>query len=222
MMGYDYILFDLDGTLTDSAEGIINSVLYALDKYGIKEDDREKLEDFVGPPLTDSFLKYYPVSEREVTEVLIPYYREYFSTRGWQENRVYEKIPEMLGALKAAGKHLIVATSKPEVFARRIMEHFGLARYFDVIGGSTLDGSISRKGEVIDYVKRQIGEHGENMVMVGDREHDVIGARENGLPCIGVLYGYGSREELEDAGAHAVCESVRELLQVLLGGNAVS
>lgn len=210
---YRYILFDLDGTLTDSAEGIINSVIYALNKYGITENDRDKLTAFVGPPLTDSFMKYYGVTREDAAGVLTRNYRAYFSERGWAENRVYEGIPQALETLKAAGKHLIVATSKPEVFAKRIMEHFGLAQYFDVIGGSTLDGSISRKGDVIAYVIRQIGEeHLGEMIMVGDREHDVIGAREQKLPCIGVLYGYGSREELEAAGAYAVCETVEKLV----------
>lgn len=219
MKTYDYILFDLDGTLTDSAEGIINSVLYALNKYGIKESDREKLVTFVGPPLTDSFMKHYGVSEEDASGVLTQYYREYFNDRGWKENDVYDGIPEALKALRDAGKHLILATSKPEVFARRIMEHFDLAQYFDIIGGSTLDGSISRKGEVIDYVIEKTGrEHIGEMVMVGDREHDVIGAKEHGLPCIGVLYGYGSREELEMAGADIVCETVEGLLRTVCSG----
>lgn len=212
MKKYEYILFDLDGTLTDSAEGITKSVLHALNKFGIKENDREKLTPFVGPPLTDSFMKYYGVSREDASGPLTEYYREYFSDRGWRENRVYEGIPEALKKLKEGGKHLILATSKPEVFARRIMEHFHLEEYFDVIGGSTLDGSISRKGEVIEYVIGQVGrEHTGEMVMVGDREHDVIGAKEHGLPCIGVLYGYGSREELEAAGADVICETVEAL-----------
>lgn len=212
MKKYNYILFDLDGTLTDSADGIINSVLYALNQYGIKENDRKKLMTFVGPPLTESFVNQYGVLREDAAGILTQYYREYFSERGWKENRVYEGIPEVLKVLKDAGKHLILATSKPEVFARKILEHFDLTQYFETIGGAALDGSISSKGEVINYVMKQVGrEHTGEMIMVGDRKHDVIGAREQGLPCVGVLYGYGGREELEAAGADAICETVEDL-----------
>lgn len=217
MEKYQYILFDLDGTLTDSAEGIVNSVLHALKRKGIEEPDREKLLGFVGPPLADSFVKYYGMT-REEAGAMTPLYREYFSTRGWQENSVYEGIPQVLAKLREEGKHLIVATSKPEVFARRIIEHFSLDSYFDFICGSSMDGKITTKGQVIHYVISQVGQEQANqMIMVGDREHDVIGARENGIPCVGVLYGYGSRDELEQAGAAAICPSVEELPEVLAG-----
>ena len=215
MKTYHYILFDLDGTLTDSAEGIINCVLYSLERYGIQEDDREKLKAFVGPPLVDSYRNYYHVTEEEARK-LTEYYRERFSVTGWKENRVYEGIPEVLDALKKAGKHLILATSKPEVYTRKIMELFGLSQYFEVICGATLDGRIVQKGQVIAYAISQIGaEHKAEMVMVGDREHDVYGAAEHGIPCIGVLYGYGSREELVSAGATMLCETVSELPELL-------
>lgn len=215
MEKYQYILFDLDGTLTDSAEGIVNSVLHALEKKGIQEPDREKLLGFVGPPLADSFMKFYGMTREEAAE-MTPLYREYFSVRGWQENSVYDGIPAVLAALQKQGKHLIVATSKPELFARRIIEHFSLDSYFELVCGSSLDGRITTKGQVINHVISQLGrEHLDQMIMVGDREHDVIGARENGLCCIGVLYGYGSREELERAGAAAICPTVKELPEVL-------
>lgn len=217
MEKYQYVLFDLDGTLTDSAEGIVNSVLYALKKRGMQEADREKLLGFVGPPLADSFMKYYGMTQEEAA-AMTPLYREYFSTRGWQENRVYEGIPGMLADLRDRGKRLIVATSKPEVFARRILEHFSLDTYFELICGSTLDGKITTKGQVIGQALRQVGrEHLAQMIMVGDREHDVIGARENGISCIGVLYGYGDRKELERAGAAAICPEVEDLPEVLAG-----
>lgn len=216
MSRYQYILFDLDGTLTDSADGIINSVLHALKKVGIEEDDREKLKAFVGPPLKASFMKYYGMTAAEA-EAMIPLYREYFSVQGWKENSVYEGIPEVLQKLKDAGKTLIVATSKPEVFARKIMEYFELDQYFTYIGGSSMDGKISSKDQVIDYVLGEIGrDHMDEMIMVGDREHDVIGAKQNGLPCLGVLYGYGDRAELEQAGAAVICETVQELPQYLI------
>lgn len=215
MTKYQYILFDLDGTLTDSAEGIINSVLYALKKSGIEEHDREKLVAFVGPPLADSLKRFYGADEEQARQMR-EYFHEYFNERGWCENRVYEGIPEVLAKLKEEGRHLIVATSKPEFFAERILEHFGLAQYFEVVGGSTMDGSICKKGDVISLVLDRIGrEHLPEMVMVGDREHDVLGARENNLPCIGVLYGYGNRSELETAGAAAVCPDVRSLPEYL-------
>lgn len=208
---YKYILFDLDGTLTDSAEGIVNSVVYALRKKGIEENDRAKLSAFVGPPLMDSFMKYYGMSEEEARG-MVPLYREYFEPKGWAENRVYEGIPEVLEKLRAQGKHLLVATSKPEAFAKRILEHFNLAQYFELIRGASMDEKLSRKEQVIACVIGEVGaEHVKEMVMVGDREHDVIGARLNGLPCVGVLYGYGSREELEAAGAADLCPTVKEL-----------
>lgn len=212
---HQYILFDLDGTLTDSAEGIVNSVLYALEKRGIREQNREKLLKFVGPPLEESFIKYYGMTRAEVAE-MVPVYREYFNARGWQENRVYPGIPEMLAELRQEGKHLIVATSKPEPSSCRILEHFSLDSYFERICGSTLDGKITTKGQVIHSVLEQTGiEHLKEMVMVGDREHDVLGARENGIPCVGVLYGYGSRSELETAGARAICPDVASLPRIL-------
>lgn len=208
---YRYVLFDLDGTLTDSAEGIINSVIYALRKKGIEETDRAKLQAFVGPPLADSFIKYYGVSPEEARE-LIAAYREYFVPTGWRENRVYDGIPEALGRLQAQGKHLAVATSKPEPFAKKILEYFGLDRYFELIRGASLDERLSRKEQVIACVLEQFGpDCAREAVMVGDREHDVIGARLNSLPCIGVLYGYGSRRELADAGAVSFCETPADL-----------
>ncbi len=212
---YKYILFDLDGTLTDSAEGIVNSVVYALKKKGIEEQDRAKLNAFVGPPLADSFMKYYGMSEEEARG-MVPLYREYFEPKGWAENRVYEGIPEVLEKLRAQGKHLLVATSKPEKFAKRILEHFHLAQYFELIRGASMDEKLCRKEQVIACVIEDVGaEHMKEMVMVGDREHDVVGARLNGLSCVGVLYGYGSREELETAGAVAVCPAVKKLPEYL-------
>mgnify|MGYP004665620031 CR=1 FL=1 len=215
-MKYQHIFFDLDGTLTDSADGIVNSVRYALEKQGIVPPAREQLLPFVGPPLLDSFHKYYGM-DREQGMQAIKAYREYFTDRGWKENSVYEGIPDVLKQLKDAGAHLYIATSKPEPFAKRIAEYFDLAKYFDGIVGSTLDEKITKKSQVIDLVLAQIGEdyHGKT-VMVGDREHDVNGAKENGLPCIGVLYGYGSREELEEAGAAGISETVEGLLTELL------
>ncbi|MCD8106194.1 MAG: HAD-IA family hydrolase [Lachnospiraceae bacterium] len=213
MKHYKYLLFDLDGTLTESGRGIINSVLYALKKNGIDETDREKLWAFVGPPLTDSFQKYYGMT-REQSLHMVDDYREYYLERGWKENLVYEGIPEVLESLRAQGRRLIVATSKPETSAKKILAYFQLDSYFDLIAGATMDESRNRKDQVIAYALRQMGT-AENILMVGDRSHDVEGARENGLLCIGVLYGYGSREELEEAGAAAICPEVRDLPAVI-------
>lgn len=215
-----HILFDLDGTLTDPKEGITKSVCYALNHYGIQVEDLDSLCPFIGPPLTDSYKKFYGFSNEQAWEgVLI--YREYFSRQGWYENKEYPGIREMLQALKDAGKTLLVATSKPEEFAVKILEHFKLAEYFDFIGGANLDETRCRKGDVIRYVLESSGlglqkETVDNTVMVGDREHDVLGARECGMECVGVLYGYGSRQEMEDCRAAHVVETVSELEQFLL------
>lgn len=210
-MGYEYILFDLDGTLTDPAAGITNSVLYALKKFGIEVDDRSELHKFIGPPLWDSFEKYYGFSKDEA-KTAVEYYREYFREKGMFENLVYDKIEYLLKLLKDKGMILIVATSKPEVFARQILEHFGLAEYFTYIAGSNLDGTRVKKGEVIKFALESCGIMDlSKAIMVGDREHDIIGAKEAGIKSIGVLFGYGDRNELENAGADFIAETVSDI-----------
>lgn len=215
-----HILFDLDGTLTDPKEGITKSVQYALAHYGIQVKDLDSLCPFIGPPLTDSFKRYYGFSAEQAWEGVLVY-REYFGKQGWHENKEFPGIREMLQALKAAGKVLMVATSKPEEFALKVLKHFGLDGYFDFIGGADMEENRSRKGDVIRYVLLSSGlGAGEEAVartlMVGDREYDVLGAREVGMDCVGVLYGYGSRRELEDCGASYIVETVGELEQFLL------
>ena len=213
---YNTILFDLDGTLTDPGEGITKSVAYALKKYGIEVTDRSVLYPFIGPPLVDSFQKYYGFSPEQAEQAVV-YYREYFRETGLFENEVYDGVEDLLASLRSAGKRVILATSKPEIFARRILDHFGLTRYFDVIAGALLDGSRMHKADVIAYALDTAGiTDKSSVVMVGDREQDVKGAEKTELPCIGVLYGYGSREELTTAGATAIVESVEELQQFLL------
>lgn len=208
---YRYILFDLDRTLTESAPGIINSIRYTYRRYGLEIPNKRELESYVGPPLIESFMKYAGFSEDKAREA-VNVYREYFADRGLFENAVYPGIPKCLQKLAERDYILAVATSKPEVFCRRILEHFKLTKYFRVIKGIPLDGENMTKAEVI---ARAVGELGisekRDAVMVGDRDYDVIGARENGIDCVGVLYGYGSRAELEQAGAVAVCESVEAL-----------
>lgn len=211
---YDVILFDLDGTLTDPGLGITNSVAYALERYGIEVENRESLYPFIGPPLADSFMKFYGFDSEKAMDA-ITVYREYFRDRGIFENEVYEGVRELLENIKASGRKTVLATSKPEEFAVRILEHFDLAKYFDVVAGASMDEKRNKKGDVIKYAMEKGAFRSENAVMIGDREHDIFGARENGLDSIGVLYGYGSRQELENAGADYIAESVQDILRYL-------
>lgn len=206
------ILFDLDGTLTESGEGIINCVQYALEKLGKKEEHPENLQCFIGPPLKEQFMKYAGLSEEEGEKAVV-YYRERYTTTGIFENRLYPKIPELLELLKINNKILAVASSKPEVYVKQILEHFQIADYFTAIVGSELDGRRTEKAEVIEEALRRmhLEEERDKVLMVGDRSHDVQGAISCGLQCIGVAYGYGSREELEKAGAVYIADSVEDL-----------
>ena len=215
-MDFKYIFFDLDGTLTESHTGIINSICYSLDKLGISGYDRADLYKFIGPPLTDCYKSVFGFSEEKALEALY-LYREYYSETGMFQNRVYDGIPELLNTLNADGRRLFVATSKPEEMAKEILEHFGLSEYFNGIYGSTLDETRTDKTSVIRYAVRESGitEFGKT-VMVGDRKFDVTGAAKNGIKCIGALYGYGTREELNAAGAYCLAETVGDL-QKLLG-----
>lgn len=191
-------LFDLDGTLTDSAPGIKNSIVYSLKKADLPVLPDCILDKFIGPPLHESYAKYCDLDE-EVADLLVKYYREYFSVTGLFENSVYDGIPEALDALLADGKHLFVATSKPEVYAKRILEHFGLIDKFEFVGGSTMSHERTDKAEVIDYVITQAGLDRAETVMIGDRSYDIEGAHKNGLKVIAVLFGFGSEDELADA-----------------------
>jgi len=216
MSRYDVILFDLDGTLTDPGLGITSSVAHALRKAGIAPPPLEQLYPFIGPPLVDSFVKYYGMTEEE-GRTAVTWFREYFRDRGIFENEVYEGIETMLSRLKAAGKTLVLATSKPEEFAKRILDHFSLAGYFDCVTGATMDERLCRKGDVIDLALTRCPPADlTRAVMVGDRLHDIEGAKQNGLSSIGVLYGYGSREELENAGADEIAATVADLEHLLL------
>ncbi len=211
-----YILFDLDGTLTDPMVGITKSVQYALKSYGIEEADLKQLTPFIGPPLKDSFMKYYNFSEKQAGEA-IQRYREYFTAAGMFENRVYHGVIQLLEGLKNAGKILAVATSKPELLAKQILEHFQLSEYFAFIGGASMDETRVRKEDVISYVRKAMDISAvEDAVMIGDREHDIFGARKNKMDAIGVLFGYGSRQELEAAGAERIAASIGELERMLL------
>ena len=212
---FDTSLFDLDGTLTDPGEGITNSVAYALEKYHIKVEDKKQLYKFIGPPLKDSFMKYYGFSEEEAIKA-IEYYRERFRDIGIFENEVYEGIENMLKAINDSGKKIVLATSKPEEFAVRILEHFELKKYFTFVAGASMDSSRSKKGDVIAYaISLCEGFDKNTAVMIGDREHDIIGAKENGLKSIGVLYGYGSEKELKSCGADYIVSTPEDILKLI-------
>lgn len=216
MKEYNYILFDLDGTLTEPAEGITNSVKYALEKYGILEVTTEELLKFIGPPLQDSFMEYYHFSEEDAIKA-VGYYREYFSDKGIFENRVYDGIPELLGRLKQKGKKLFVATSKPEKFTNRILEHFDLAKYFEFVAGATMDNTRTKKADIIAYALEHIpSKDYDKVIMVGDRHHDIDGAITNQIDAIGVLYGYGTKEELTKAGAAYIVSGIEELENLIV------
>lgn len=211
-----YILLDLDGTITDPKEGITRSVQYALKSKGILIEDLDSLCRHIGPPLKTSFMDFYGFSESEAEE-LVKKYREYFRDTGIFENKVYEGMDELLRKLRATGKKLITATSKPEVFAKRILEHFGLDHYFDDICGASMDNSRIDKEDVIRYALEKNGIRDlSEVIMVGDREHDVIGAHKVGIASLGVLFGYGSRQELEEAGADRLALTVAEVYDVIM------
>lgn len=210
ILNYKNILFDLDGTLTDPAKGITNSVAYALRHYGIEAADRSALCAFIGPPLAYSFNKYYGFDQKQCLEA-IEIYREYFSVKGKFENSVYDGIIPMLQALRNRGFRLFIATSKPQKFALEIAEHFGFEKYFEAIRGIPMNGENMTKGQVINGVLQEFSLDAAKTLMVGDRSYDVIGAKENGLDCAGVLYGYGSKSELKGSGADYIIESVHKL-----------
>ncbi len=213
---YSYILFDLDGTLTDPAEGITNSVAYALNKFGISVSDKKELYKFIGPPLKDSFIEYYGFSEADALTA-IEYYREYFKPKGMFENEVYSGVPELLNTLKQNGKKVILATSKPEVFSTEILKHFDLYKYFDFVSGATLDGTRSKKADIIAYALSEMGiTEKEKCLMVGDRAQDIKGAIANGIDSLGVLFGYGDRAEHVCANATYIAESVSDILKFVM------
>ena len=216
-----YLLFDLDGTLTDPKVGITTCVQYALASFGIEEPDLDKLEPFIGPPLKDSFMQFYHMDE-EQAQAAVEKYRERFRDTGIFENKLYEGVPEMLQALNSKGMFMAVASSKPTVFVERILEHFHIAKYFKVVVGSELDGTRASKEEVVaETLKQLFGDkpvEKEKVYMIGDRSFDAEGARALGVESVCVTYGYGSMEELKAAKADYIVRSVEELKKFLLRG----
>ena len=212
---YEFVLFDLDGTLTDPALGITNSLIYGLKKWGIEPPEREKLYKFIGPPLAEAISEEFSLTLAQAEEV-VEYYREYFSVKGLFENTLYDGIKPLLAELKERGCRLALATSKPLVFAEKILRHFEIYDYFEVVAGATLDGKVVHKNDVIKEALSLLGtESVEDVIMVGDRRFDVEGAASVGIGCIGVGYGYGSEEELRSAGAVLFAPDVAALREIL-------
>jgi phosphoglycolate phosphatase len=220
-MTYNTILFDLDGTLTDPKVGILNSVKYALHKMNIAIPLEAELLKFIGPPIQQSFSEMFQLNEKEIVNA-VRFYREYFSQSGMIENNVYDGIRELLSDLQNDKKRLYVATSKPTIFAKKILSHFQLDEFFVDIVGSELDGTRIDKGEIIEYIFEMNNDLSkENSVMVGDRFHDIKGAKIANIDAIGITYGYGSELELTDAGANAIVNRVDQLKSVLLNESKI-
>lgn len=220
---YNYILFDLDGTLTDPKLGITSSVQYALRALGIEEPSLDKLEPFIGPPLADSFREFYGLDDEQIATAIAKY-RERFNDQGIYENEIYPGVAAMLAKLKESGKKLSIASSKPTQFVERILDYFDIRAYFDIIIGSNMDGTRSRKEEVVEEALRQMlpagmtsAEKKAAVAMVGDRRFDIEGAKEHGITSVGVSFGYAPEGELEQAGADVIVDTVDALLEVLNG-----
>lgn len=215
MIHYKYLLFDLDGTITDSETGITRCVEYALNYFGIQVKDLHELSPFIGPPLLDSFKDFYNFTDEQAV-IATEKYRERYTDKGIYENKLYPGIKELLAQAEQQGKTVILATSKPEIFARRILDYFELSNYFSFVAGSGLDGSLHTKKDVINYILQSNNITDlDTVVMIGDRKHDIIGAKDAGIDSIGVLYGFGNYDELAQAGATHIVKNIAELRNLL-------
>ncbi len=210
------VMFDLDGTVLDSKLGIFRSAKYAMDALSLPMPSEEAMMEFLGPPLSDGFAQVCGVREEQVADA-VRLYREYYNGGGKFEASIYDGVRELLVSLKEQGRCCCITTSKPHVFARQILEHFGMADCFDGIYGAEMDGTRGKKSEVVAYCLQQQGMTAADAVLVGDRHFDVNGAKALGIPCVGVLYGYGTKDELEKAGAVALAERAEDLLGIVLG-----
>ena len=210
-----HVLFDLDGTLSDPKPGFVRSIAFAFSEIGFELDPEIDLASYIGPPIHDTFDKLFP--DRELAQSALKLYRQRYAEVGLFENELYAGIAECLERVSAAAESVHVATSKPTVFSERIVEHFGLSQYFDVVYGSNLDGSLSDKTELLDHILEQQGIEAQNAVMIGDRRYDMIGARNHGLKALGVLWGYGTEDELRGAGAHHICSHPGEIYDHIFG-----
>ncbi|MBO5041147.1 MAG: HAD family hydrolase [Clostridia bacterium] len=212
----DIVFFDLDGTLTDSGDGIKNSAAYALNKFGIPVPKRDELNKFIGPPLVGSFRNLFGMSDEDA-DLAVVYYREYYAVKGIFENSLYDGVTDMLEALKKAGRTIVLATSKPEIYANQILKYFNIYDYFTHVCGAEMDHKRTDKHEVIEYALETAGVTDRSrVVMVGDRLHDIQGAKKSHLDSIGVTFGYGSEAELKEAGADYIVNDAKELTELLL------
>lgn len=216
MRKYEVVIFDLDGTLTDPKVGITKSIQYALLKLGIEEDNPDKLTEFIGPPLLESFKKHYLLDDLKARRA-VDFYREHYSEKGIFETKIRSDMPKVLKQLHSNDMKLILATSKPTVYAERILGHFDVHKYFLLVVGSNLDFTLTHKDEIIGYIISSLTDYRNNqMVMVGDRRDDIVGAQHYGIDSIAVTYGYGSIEELENANPTHIVYSVKELKSLLI------
>ncbi|WP_273523503.1 HAD hydrolase-like protein [Mailhella massiliensis] len=207
----EYVFLDLDGTLTDPSEGITRGVMYALERFGIHEKDPRRLYPFIGPPLYDSFMRHYGF-DLDTAYKAIEYFQEYYGQQGMYENVPYPGMRDLLHSWRDEGRRLILATSKPEVFAVRILERFDMNGAFLLMAGGDVEEKRVEKHLVIEYAMERLGlSHTGGCLMIGDRKFDVLGAGRHGIPTLGVLYGFGSREELTESGASWLAGSVEEL-----------
>ena len=209
-----YIIFDLDGTIIDSGLGIKNGIMYSLKSIGIQNVDENILNEFIGPPLKDSYMKFFDMSEQKARE-MVNKYRQYYSEQGIYEAYIYEGIENVIKDLKDKENEIILATSKPEIFAKKILNHFNLIEYFDFVGGATLDHKISHKNEVLEYVLKECFINPQKGFMIGDTKFDILGGKLFYLNTIGVTYGYGSLEELKEAKADNIVNKPSEILEYI-------
>ena len=214
LMEYRNILFDLDGTLTDPYLGITNAVKYSLQKFNIEERNENTLRAIIGPPLETSFMEFYQFDANK-TKTAIGYYREYYSEKGIYENKLYPDIDTILAKIRDAGKTLILATSKPAIFASKILEYFNIDKYFYDITGSNLDGTLVEKDEIIKFIMEKHDLKPETTIMIGDRKYDISGAHKNNIHSIAVMYGYGSKEELEQSKPTYFCENTADIWEII-------
>ena len=217
MKKYSAVFFDLDGTIVDSGEGVTNSVAYALEKFGIEVEDKSTLTRFIGPPLVYSFKTFYSFDDEKALKA-IEYYREYYTTKGIFEGYIYDGIPQALKTLNEAGMCVILATSKPEEFAKKILAEAGLDTHFSYIAGASMDEKTrNTKIQVIDYALKACNiDTPSDVIMVGDRFYDIEGAHHFGMECIAVLYGYGNREEFEKYGSEYIAKTPRDVCEIIL------
>lgn len=215
MKKYRHLLFDLDGTLADPSEGITKCIAYALEYFGIKTENLDSLKSWIGPPIKDSLMEIYHFDEAKA-DLGVEKYRERYTDIGIYENRLYDGVPELLFRLKESGYHIALATSKPTVFAQRIVEHFKIDPYFDFVGGAGLDDSRPTKGHVIQHVIEETKLIPSQSLMIGDRKYDIIGGKGAQMDTVGLLHGFGHREELQNAGATYIFEGLTELEEHLL------